>query len=286
MQTLLITGADGFTGQHLTLAAQAAGYRVHPLVADITDAAAVMDEVAAITPTHLIHLAAISAVTHKDEAAIYRVNLFGTINLLNALAALPYQLGKVLLVSSANVYGNTTQSPITEDCCPIPVNHYAISKLAMEYMAATFTDKLPIVIARPFNYTGVGHDGRFVIPKLIQHFAQRAPTIALGNLQVEREFNDVRTVCNAYLKLLTQGKTGQAYNICSGRGVSLQTVINTLCDLTNHTPEIIVNPDFVRPNEVHRLCGSPTKLEACTGILGHPTLRETLEWMLQSAANQ
>lgn len=282
MGSLLITGANGFTGRHLARAAQASGYQVHSLAADITDAAAVVAEVAAIAPSHVIHLAAISAVTHKDEVAIYQVNLFGTLNLLNALTNLPSTPAKVLLVSSANVYGNAPHNPVTEDCCPAPVNHYAISKLAMEHMAATFMEKLPVVIARPFNYTGAGHDGRFVIPKLVQHFARHATGIELGNLQVEREFNDVRSVCDAYLKLLEHGEAGQTYNICSGLAVSLQTVINILCDLTNHQPEISINPACVRPNEIHRLYGSPQKLEACIGRLKHPKLRDTLHWMLDN----
>lgn len=282
MKTLLLTGADGFTGRHLAPAAFAQGYKLHALAADITDADAVMAEVAGAAPSHVIHLAAISAVTHADEMGIYRVNLFGTVNLLKALAALPYKVTKVLLASSANIYGNAAESPIRETHCPTPVNHYALSKLAMEHMAATFNDNLPIAIARPFNYTGVGHDGRFIIPKLIQHFVQKAPSIALGNLGVEREFNDVRSVCDAYLKLLEHGVAGQAYNVCSGQAVSLHAVLDILHELTGHFPDIEVNPAFVRTNEIQRLCGSPDKLATCIGPLHHPPLRETLAWMLDS----
>lgn len=281
---ILLTGAAGFTGLRFTEAAQQAGYLVHPLVADLTDTKAVAAETAAASPDYVVHLAGISAVTHTDEEAIYRVNLFGTLNLLKALVALPQAPQRVLLVSSANVYGNTDKSPIDESVYPAPVNHYAMSKLAMEYMSATFGDRLPLVIVRPFNYTGAGHDTRFVIPKLVEHFAQRKTSVELGNSNVEREFNDVRTVCDAYLRLLQLGKPGQVYNVCSGRPVSLMSVINTLKNITNHDLQIKVNPAFVRANEVHSLCGNPAKLEACIGKLKHPSLEETLRWMLDSKA--
>jgi nucleoside-diphosphate-sugar epimerase len=280
---ILLTGAAGFTGNYLIQASKQAGYQVHPLIADLTDLQSVASEVAEVSPNFVIHLAGISAVTHTDEEEFYRVNLFGTQNLLNALVKLPSQPLRVILASSSNVYGNTPVSPISESTCPAPVNHYAISKLAMERLAYMFIDRLPLIIVRPFNYTGVGHDARFVIPKLIDHFNRNALSIDLGNLDVEREFNDVRTVCEIYLRLLQAGTTGETYNICSGRPISLRMVIDTLRSITAHDIQVNVNPNFVRANEVHRLCGDASKLEACIGKLNHPTLEETLRWMLKNA---
>jgi nucleoside-diphosphate-sugar epimerase len=281
---ILLTGAAGFTGARFTEAAHEAGYIVLPLLADLLDAKAITTEVLAAAPDYVVHLAGISAVTHADEEAIYRVNLFGTLNLLKALVALPSSPERIILVSSANVYGNADQSPIDETICPAPVNHYAMSKLAMEYMSATFAERLPLITVRPFNYTGVGHDTRFIIPKLVDHFVRKADTIELGNLKVEREFNDVRTVCDIYLRLLLLGKAGEAYNICSGRPVSLLAAIDALKSITGHEIQVKVNPAFVRANEVHRLCGNPTKLEACIGPIHHPSLEDTLRWMLESQA--
>jgi nucleoside-diphosphate-sugar epimerase len=281
---IFLTGAAGFTGQHFIKAAQQAGYEVHSLSADLTDAKAVATEVAAAAPDYVVHLAGISAITHSDEEAFYRVNLFGTQNLLKALCALPKMPERMLLASSSNVYGNVLKSPIDEAICPVPVNHYAISKLAMEYMARLWMDKLPIVITRPFNYTGVGHDVRFVIPKLVESFLRGADSIELGNLDVEREFNDVRVVCEAYLRLLQHGRPGQTYNVCSGRPVSLKSVIEALKQITGHNLQINANPGFVRVNEVHRLCGDTARLEACIGPLQHPPLEETLRWMLSADA--
>ncbi|PUE15629.1 GDP-mannose 4,6 dehydratase [Limnohabitans sp. MMS-10A-160] len=277
---ILLTGAAGFTGRFFKSAAEAAGHHVLPLLADLTDKAAVASEVMQVQPDAVVHLAAISFVGHADDTAFYGVNVVGTMNLLAALAALPVKPSKVLLASSANVYGNCDASPITEDQSASPVNHYAMSKLAMEHMARTYLDRLPIVITRPFNYTGPGQASNFLIPKLVSHFAQRAPTIELGNLHVEREFNDVRMVCDAYLALLDKGLAGEIYNVCSGQPHTLQQVIGMLTEITGHHLDVQVNPAFVRVNEVHRLCGSAHKLMACTEQLLPYTLQETLEWML------
>jgi nucleoside-diphosphate-sugar epimerase len=279
---ILLTGAAGFTGLFFRSAAEAAGHQVVALQADLTDKAAVTAEVLQTAPNAVVHLAAISFVGHADDTAFYGVNVVGTLNLLSALAALPIAPTKVLLASSANVYGNCDASPITEDQPPAPVNHYAMSKLAMEHMARTYLDRLPVVFTRPFNYTGPGQAPNFLIPKLVGHFARRAPAIELGNLHVEREFNDVRMVCDAYLGLLAHGVAGEVYNVCSGQPYTLQTVLDELTNITKHQLDVRVNPAFVRANEVHRLCGDPAKLLACVGPLRQPALRETLQTMLQA----
>lgn len=280
---ILLTGAAGFTGLFFKDQAQEAGHTVVPMVADLTDKAAVAAEVLDSQPEAVVHLAAISFVGHEDDAAFYGVNVIGSGNLLAALKALPVKPRCVLLASSANIYGNCNSSPILESQQPAPVNHYAISKLAMEHMAATYFDSLPIVISRPFNYTGVGQAENFLIPKLVSHFARKAHVVELGNLSVEREFNDVRMVCDAYLRLLERGVPGQTYNVCSGVPHTLAHVIETLESLTGHHIAVDVNPSFVRANEVHRLCGSPNKLQACVGSLSSFTLTNTLQWMLDDA---
>jgi nucleoside-diphosphate-sugar epimerase len=233
----------------------------------------------------VVHLAAISFVGHADDTAFYGVNVVGTMNLLAGLAALPVKPSKVLLASSANVYGNCDASPITESQPAAPVNHYAMSKLAMEHMARTYLDRLPVLFSRPFNYTGPGQAPNFLIPKLVSHFARRAPAIELGNLHVEREFNDVRMVCDAYLALLAHGVPGEVYNVCSGQPYTLQHVIALLSGITGHTMDVQVNPAFVRANEVHRLCGSPDKLWACVGSLQQFNLGDTLNWMLKAESS-
>lgn len=258
---ILLTGSDGFTGRHFAEMARTVGHEVVPLKADLTDRETLRREVLTSEPDAVVHLAAISFVGHADETSFYAVNVIGTMNLLAALAQLPQAPHRVLLASSANIYGNCEASPIAESQPPTPVNHYAMSKLAMEHMSRTYADLLPMVITRPFNYTGSGQAVNFVIPKLVDHFARRAPAIALGNLHVEREFNDVQVVCNAYLQLLQHSEPGETYNVCTGKPYTLQHVIDTLTRITGHQMQVEVNPAFVRSNEVHRLCGNPNKLQ-------------------------
>lgn len=287
---ILLTGANGFTGRLFAAQAVAAGHEVEPLRANLTDREALQQQVLGSEPDAVIHLAAISFVGHADENAFYAVNVIGTTNLLAALTQLPRPPRRVLLASSANIYGNSKHSPIAETQEPAPISHYAASKLAMEHMSRAYGDRLPIVITRPFNYTGPGQDVNFVIPKLVDHFARQAPTIALGNIEVEREFNDVQMVCDAYLQLLQYGEPGQTYNVCSGQPYTLRYVIDTLTRIAEHSVKVEVNPAFVRANEVHRLCGSPAKLQSLLATHGatleNPSLEDTLRRMLAAAHNK
>lgn len=284
---LLLTGASGFTGYYFKKQAEAAGYTVWPLAANLTDKAAVAVEVMRVQPTVVVHLAAISFVGYADEAAFYNINVLGTLNLLEALSALPVVPTKVLLASSANVYGNCSASPISETQVPMPVNHYASSKLAMEHMALTYSDRLPLVIARPFNYTGPRQAEHFLVPKLVSHFVRRAPMVEIGNLNVAREFNDVRTVCSAYLALLAYGKESTTYNVCSGNVFTLSQVIDALSNLTGHALDIRKNLALARSNEVLSLCGDPSKLANLKSDreynIAKYDLQDTLSWMLLEA---
>jgi nucleoside-diphosphate-sugar epimerase len=281
---ILVTGANGFTGQHFSKLATAAGYDVVPMKSNLNDIAALDAEILAISPDQVIHFAGISFVASKDDEAFYRVHALGTSNLLNALLKLPKLPKKVLLASSATIYGNSANLFSIETQAPSPIDHYAMSKVAMEEMAKTYFDKLPIVIARPFNYTGIGQKDNFLIPKLVKHFINKAPRIELGNLDVEREFNDVSMICDAYLALLQFSESGEIYNVCSGQAKSLQNVVDTLSSITKHQIQIHINPDFIRANEVHRMCGDPAKLQTLLAKhqiqLHAPTLENTLGKML------
>lgn len=277
---ILITGTNGFTGRHLTKFARAAGHEVVPLSANLRDKDALDHEIQSVAPEMVVHLAAISFVGFADATAFYQTNVIGTLNLLDALTKLKQSPSSILLSSSANVYGNCISSPIKEVQPPGPVNHYAMSKLAMEYMSRTYADKLPLFFTRPFNYTGPGQSLSFIIPKLVAHFSERKAEVELGNVDVEREFNDVRFVCDAYIRLIGKVPSGDLVNICSGQPVTLRAVIDLLTELTGHEIEVRTNPDFIRANEIHRLCGDPDKLTSIVGHIPMPSLSDTLAWML------
>jgi GDP-6-deoxy-D-talose 4-dehydrogenase len=281
---ILVTGAEGFTGKHFVRLAVQAGHVVHPLKSDLKHLADLKLEVLVVKPELVVHLAAISFVGHVSAEAFYDVNVVGTSNLLDALLDLDTPPQKILLASSASVYGNTESSRISETQSPAPVNHYAMSKLAMEYIAKTYLDRLPIFFTRPFNYIGPGQDALFVIPKIIQHFLNRLPNIELGNLDVEREFNDIRFVVSSYLELLQHAIVGEVYNICTGKPIALRAVIHLLNEMTQHRLDIKINPILIRSNEVKQLSGCPEKLfnlmEKNAVKLPEYSIEDTLKTML------
>jgi nucleoside-diphosphate-sugar epimerase len=309
---VLVTGLSGFTGRHLRPALQARGWRVvgvdhrepdagsasSPSGAaldesrhcDLLDRQAVAALVQELQPRAVIHLAGIASVTHGDVGEIYRVNIMGTRNLLEALAAASSQaaespgsgLRTVVLASTANIYGNTGGHALDESTPSAPTNDYAVSKLAMEYMALTFRERLPITIVRPFNYTGPGQSDRFVIPKIVGHFRRRAQVLELGNMDVTREFSDVRRVVEAYARLIDLPGTGQVYNLASGSGVTLREVIDILERISGHKIELRFNSAFARANEVRILVGSCARIESVIGALPRYTIEDTLGWMLET----
>ncbi len=298
MNRILITGADGFTGRYLAAEFSRAGYEVHGLVrqpisevlgevhavhiADLSDEAALAATVRKVQPHMVAHLAGIAFVPHGDVQAIYQTNLIGTRNLLEALVQGQAPLDAVLLASSANVYGNGSGGVMDETTPYGPVNDYAVSKVAMELMARLFTDRLPIVMVRPFNYTGIGQSDSFLLPKVVNHVRRQAPFIELGNLDSARDFSDVRTVVQYYKRLLEcPAARGQTFNVCSGRAYSLQEVLEMVRELSGHALEVRVNPAFVRANEVKSLWGSRDKLVNTVGAVPDIPLRDTLQWMLE-----
>jgi nucleoside-diphosphate-sugar epimerase len=278
MAKVLITGIRGFTGQHLLKELLDAGHEVCGLahtpapeasvrvhVCDLLDRTALTEVLAREQPEAVVHLAAIAFVAHGDARAIYETNVVGTRNLLDAIHTSGCRPKSVLLASSANIYGNADREVIDESTPAAPANDYAVSKLAMEYMARLWEDKLPITIVRPFNYTGVGQSPNFLLPKIVSHFRERKPVLELGNLHVVRDFSDVRSVVSAYGRLLDEQFAGQTFNVCSGTGYALEDVLAMMCDLAGYQPEIKVNMAFVRANEVHTLIGSNAKLREAIG---------------------
>jgi len=234
-----------------------------------------------IKPDVVIHLAALAYVAEEDPALFYQVNVIGTRNLLEALCHQDTPPECTILASSANVYGNSELEILSETSPTQPANDYAVSKLAMEYMAKTYGGRLPITITRPFNYTGVGQSGRFLIPKIVDHFKRRAPVIELGNLDVAREFSDVRDVAMTYRLLAEHQPIGETVNLCSGTPITLRDCLRMTRELTSHSIEIKVNPALVRNNEIKRLSGDRTKLESVIAAPRSRAFEETLAWMLE-----
>lgn len=289
-KTVLLTGAGGFTGRYLEPALLQRGYKVVRLdptglrSCDLTKSERVDEFVSDARPDVAIHLAAVTYVAHQDAEDFYRVNVLGTLNLLQALAKLPRLPDRVIVASSANVYGTPDADVLDESLCPAPVNHYACSKLAMEYMVRTWFGRLPIVITRPFNYTGPGQTNNFLVPKIVKHFRERARVIELGNLQVSRDYSDVEDVVAVYISLLESKVHSEIVNICSGRAIALLEIIKMMNDIAGYEIEARTNPEFVRENEVSRLVGSNAKLRSIVDLAPFRPFAETLRRMYDSQA--
>lgn len=292
---VLLTGSRGFTGRHLRAVLESGGERVLGLinegepsegeyVADLTDADALARAVEQARPDFVVHLGGIAFVAHDEPAGMYATNAIGSLNLLEALARLDKPPQRVVLASTANVYGSAGDEPLDESTPAFPRSHYAASKLAMEAIASVYADRLPCTITRPFNYTGPGQAPHFLVPKIVEHFARRAPRIELGNLDVERDFLDVRTVASIYATLLRCGQPSEAVvNLCSGRTHSLREIVSLLQDITGHEIEVVTNPAFVRDNDIRRLVGCNARLRSLLGTAPAMDMEATLRDMLEAA---
>ena len=298
MTRTLVTGAAGFTGRYLTKLLAARGHEVHGLVhhqadellvdatavhvADLADYDAIGRVIDKVRPNHVVHLAGIAFVGHVDISELYRVNIVGTRQLLEALASLDQVPRSVVLASSANIYGNAREGVLDETMLPAPANDYGVSKVAAENIARLYATRLPIVVARPFNYTGRGQAANFLIPKIIKKVRERESSIDLGNLDVARDFSDVRAVVDIYARLLDCPRAiGETYNICSGRAVTLKEILELVLNLTGHRFEVRIDPALVRSDEVRVLAGNSAKLEGDIGQIAHVPLEDTLRWMLE-----
>tara|TARA_R110001583_G_scaffold132895_2_gene284821 strand:+ start:7767 stop:8648 length:882 start_codon:yes stop_codon:yes gene_type:complete len=280
MKKILVTGIDGFTGKYVAEELISRGYEVVGLVyanplegqvaCDLTDKASVKKCIELVKPDGIIHLAALSFVGHEDQKAFYDVNVFGSLNILEVISELGLDISKIILASSANIYGSPDVAKISETQEAAPVNHYAMSKLAMEHMAKLWFAKLPIIITRPFNYTGVGQRNDFLIPKIVNHFRDHKSKIELGNIDVSRDFSDVRDIAKSYVDLLESDVCSEVFNLCSGNVHSLSSIITKMEKIAGYSIDVKVNPDFVRANEIKVLGGNNNKLFKMTG--SKPTL--------------
>ncbi|MCC4620689.1 GDP-mannose 4,6-dehydratase [Xanthomonas cassavae CFBP 4642] len=295
--TALVTGIEGFTGPYMAQELKAMGYRVHGLrrhgesgadlsAVDLLDRGGLGDVMERVRPQVVVHLAGISHVAHSDVSAIYQANVVGTRHLLDALANLKQAPACVLIASSAHVYGPSSHALLTEQSPMAPFNDYAVSKVAAEYVARLYMDRLPIVLARPFNYIGIGQSPSFFVSKVVDHAHRGERVLRLGNLDVERDFTDVRDLVRCYGLLIESGLRGGAVNVCSGRSVSLRSVIELIEELAGISFDIHSDTELVRDKEVNRLAGSNAHLIAQVGGFAFRPLRETLDWMLRTPRSE
>ncbi len=295
---LLVTGLSGFVGATVARELQTTAHGLRWTLAniaatlDLREQGAVSQLIAQQRPDAVIHLAAQSAVpeSFRDPETTLQVNIIGTLHLLRALEAAQFR-GRMLYVGTGEVYGLVPEAelPVSETRLPRPRNPYAVSKLAAEALCWQYhvSRGMDIVLARPFNHIGVGQSDRFAVSDFARQVTDIAqgrqpPVLRVGDLDVTRDFTDVRDVVEAYLALLERGHAGEIYNVCSGTEHSLSSILQALMDLAGVEAKIETQVERMRPSEQRRMCGDASKIFAATGWKASTPISVSLRAALQS----
>lgn len=303
---ILVTGADGFIGSHLTEFLVEQGYKVRAFIyynsfnswgwldsfprdkinkievfaGDIRDPHGV--EAAVKDCDVIFHLAALIAIpfSYRSPDSYVETNVKGTLNVLQA--AKKFGVKKAIFTSTSEVYGTAQYVPIDENHPLQAQSPYSATKIAADRLAESFYRSfgLPIVIARPFNTYGPRQSARAIIPTIITQLLAGAKEIHMGNLTPTRDFNYVKDICHAFLEIARSKKTiGEEINISSGIEVSIEELAKILIDKLNRRAKIIIDGERKRPkgSEVERLLGSNEKITSLTGWKPKYCLEKGLE---------
>ena len=290
----LVTGAGGFVGKHLIKHLEESGDDVFgtdiifggPDLSNLTD---LTDLFRDVSPEVIFHLAGQADVGRSWETATetFRANAEGTLNVLTASRSV--NVNRVVTVTSADIYGivGPQDLPLSEDAPFQPVSPYSASKAAADLLAlqAYLGYEQEVIRIRAFNHLGPGQSDKFVCSALAARIAYNEingiSELAIGNLAAERDFTDVRDVVRAYRLLATNGKSGEAYNVCSGTSVSIKDIAEKLLALSTIPMELVVDPDLLRPIDLPDLRGNPEKIKRDTGWVPKLSLDQTLSDLLK-----
>lgn len=290
---VLITGAGGFVGHHLSTHLHDEGDEVMTTDRstdglDITDAPALLDAFRRRAPEVVYHLAGASDVggSWSTPQATFRSNAEGTLNVL--WAAREAGVERVLTVGSADVYGKVSAAdlPITEQLAMRPVSPYAASKASADHVAlqANLGFGQHVIRCRPFNHLGPGQSNRFVAAALAERVASNElsgdSSVTVGNLSPRRDFTDVRDVVRAYRLLVEHGTAGEVYNVCSGQAIAVQALADEFISLATVPMELVTDPDLERPVDIPVLLGDNSRIRAHTGWEPQIPLATTLADLL------
>lgn len=302
MRRVLITGSGGFVGRVLVGKMVERGYEVwgadrvplkrgfegaRELVVDLTDEAAVGRLLEEAQPEAIVHLAARSSVrlSLDDPTGTIRDNTLPVLYLLNELKARA-KACRLLAIGSADEYGpvsSAEQLPLREDGPVNPSNPYALAKSIQNQYCRWYAahHDLDVVVTRSFNHTGAGQTDTFVLPSFARQIAEirlgrREPVIRVGNLDVKRDFLDVRDVCEAYIALLERGTRGETYNVCSGKSFVIRELLDQLCEISGVDVEVEIDPGRLRPADTPELRGDNGKIRADTGWSPRTPIADTL----------
>lgn len=307
---ILITGAFGFVGKYLmkellsksditiyaisrTMYTKEVDIRIIQIIGDLRDPEFVLDTVKKTKPDYVIHLAAESSVAfswqHPNTSFQNNVNIY--LNLLEALRKTESRV-RLMSIGSSEEYGVVSKEniPISENTRPNPISPYAVARLAQSELSKVYANGygLDIVLTRSFNHFGEGQTDRFVIPSFIKKVLNQKESnsktpILVGDLSIVRDFLHVKDVVRAYVELLTKGKSGVIYNVCSGIGVSLEELLLSIYSSANIAPNFNISSEFIRPSDNPVIIGDNSRLKESTHWQPRRIFSEEIDNLVQLA---
>jgi len=257
---------------------------------NLMDKAALSNVLKDFMPDYVVHLASVSSVSKswKEPVESFQNNTNIFLNLIESIRELNIKT-RILSVGSSEEYGEYSESemPLKEHYELHPNNPYSVARVAQELLSSLYAKSygLDIVITRSFNHIGPRQKDIFVIPSFVKQLVDiadnsQAGVINVGNIEVVRDFLDVRDVVEIYYNLLFKGISGEVYNVCSGKGLKLKEIIAMIVSLLNIDVHINVDKTRVRPNETMVITGDNSKIKACTGWEQRFSLEQTLSDMI------
>lgn len=293
---VLVTGANGFVGGHLLSVLSGHDVEITAVSRedlDVCDASEVDALVRSARPERVFHLAAQASVAQsfREPVRTFQINALGTLNLLEAMRT-HVPDSRLLVASSADTYGRVEphEIPVHEDVPQRPVSPYAASKVAQESVALQYARAygMHVLVTRSFNAIGPGQSTDFAFPSFAAQIARGAAQgtdvcLRVGNLEVERDFVDVRDVVRAQVMLLDGNAAGQTFNICSGSSVRLRDALDVLIAESGQRVRVEVDPALLRPVDVPRMAGDNRKICATVPWSATIPLSQSLRDLYQAS---
>ncbi len=296
MHKVIVTGANGFVGSHLVNELLGQGFEVisvagkdmpvrngvKPLFIDLVNEDEVKSKLDFNGVDGVIHLAGLAAVgdSFSNPLKYIEVNCAIQINIMEA-ALEQKSKARFVVISSGSVYSPDQKLPLTETSRVSPSSPYSVSKLAQENLAEYYVNRgLSCIVARPFNHIGPGQNSGFIVPDLIAQVMQAKQThsssVMVGNINTRRDYTDVRDITRAYILLLISGQSGETYNICSGKSLSGEEILNQIMKTAGVKLTHEVDIAKIRPVDVEEIYGDFSKLNAQTGWKPEIALEQTI----------
>jgi GDP-4-dehydro-6-deoxy-D-mannose reductase len=304
MKKVLITGINGFVGFHLVKELQKFDYSIFGLSrtgtsplknelviikGDISEKEELYKVISEVKPDAIFHLAALTKPfeSFKKPEETFQVNLLGTLHILDIVEGLSKKgyPCKLLIAGSGEEYGVVTAKdlPVVEETPLHPNNPYSTSKAAGYFLATQYFKSygLDIVYLSPFSHTGPGQKEGFLIPDVCKQIVEierngKEPVVRTGDLSAEKDYTDVRDVVRAYVQLLEKGESGERYNICSGKSIKVNSIVDSLVSMAKLPVKHVIDESKKRPSEVIVMRGSYEKLHSLTGWNPEISLDRTL----------